>query len=177
MTVQPLATTTDLQAFRDADPQQLVSIATGAVRRYCSWHIGPSLTETVVVDSEGTQTLLLPSLHVTAVSQVRDMSPDTPEVLDKWRSQPTPRFRAGILERTQGYRWPCGPIEVAFTHGFDPVPPEVQGVVLDLVESLQNAMGGATRRQVGAVSVQFAAEQITPVHKVSLDLYKLPALP
>ena len=195
MTVQPLqlADAAALETYRSGDPTLLVGIAEGAVRRFCGWHIAPSITETVTLDSPGTNTLLLPSMHVTAVSAVRGITMDDPAgysmglygegnygdppvVLDGWRTNPSARFRSGILEHSP-YRWPMGIVEVDFTHGYDTVPAEVQGVVLDLAETLRNSMGAASRRSVGSVSVDFAADQITPVHQQVLDAYKIPAVP
>lgn len=176
MTVAPLAKGVDLERWRSGDADMLVGAADGAVRRYCGWHIAPSVTETVTVDSTGSRTLLLPSMYVTAVTAVRDITDDTvdPVVLDGWRSTVTPRFRAGVLERRTC--WPRGVLEVDLAHGYAEVPAEVQAVVLDLAEMLRNAIGGVTRRQVGAVSAQWADEALAPQHKLVLDGYKIPAM-
>lgn len=193
MTVQPLAAPDQLATWRSGDPALLVPAAEGAVRSYCGWHIAPAVTETLVLDSPGTHVLLLPSMHVTAVSEVRGLTLDDPAgysmglygegnygdppvILDGWRATVTPRFGAGILERSP-YRWPMGVVEVDLTHGYATVPADVRGVVLDLAEHMRITLGGTDRRQVGAVSAQVAGQAMTGLHRTVLDRYRLPDVP
>ena len=51
------------------DPDAVLAAAE-AVRSYCGWHIAPAVEETVTLDGSGGRHLLLPSLHVTEVSEI-----------------------------------------------------------------------------------------------------------
>lgn len=94
--------------------------AEAEVRGFCGWHIAPSRTETVTVEGDGGAVLLLPSLHVTAVSEILDEDGDA--VTDfKWR-------RSGVLRG--GVRWAAGrEYKVTFTHGHPAVPRDVEAAV------------------------------------------------
>lgn len=45
--------------------------AQAAIRKYCGWHVAPSVTRTVRLDGHGGDSLLLPSKHVTALSSLK----------------------------------------------------------------------------------------------------------
>ena len=61
----------DWLAFKDGDESYLLGAAGELIRRFCGWHIWPSLTETVPKLRVGSANLImLPSLHVTDVSSV-----------------------------------------------------------------------------------------------------------
>lgn len=122
-----------------------VKAAGESVRRLCGWHIAPSVTETIVLDSPGGDVLWLPSRHVTAVESVRDLTGDVPVDLTGWRWS-----QAGMLSG----KFPAGfrVVEVTLTHGFDSCPPDLLPVVAD-----------RTRRRVmaeslGARSVTYGTE-------------------
>lgn len=112
--------------------QSKIDSAVALVRRVAGWHIAPVVTETLTLDSEGGRTLLLPSLRVTSVTEVRDVSSSTPRVLTDWRLS-----SSGMLSRPGG--WPEGfsTVEVDLSHGYDEWPSELLRVVAE-----------ATQRQV-----------------------------
>lgn len=120
-----LALPADLVDFPGAPfPPSIVEAACEAVRRDARWHIAPPVTETVTVDSGGGTLLVLPTLRMTAVTEVRDVTGDAPEVLTGWR-----KSSAGLLYRSSG--WPVGlaAVEVDLTHGHDVCPPELLPVI------------------------------------------------
>ena len=104
----------------DADA---VDAAVGQVRDHVGWHIAPSATETVTLDGPGSDTLLLPSLLVTAVASVAEngmlLDPSTYD----WSAN-------GVVERIRG-RWTGRRrgLVVSFTHGYTECPPAVRAVV------------------------------------------------
>lgn len=104
--------------------QGVVDSAVGAVRLEAGWHIAPQVTETIKVHGSGGTMLILPTLRLTTVTEVRDVSGDTPVVLGGWR-----KSTKGILTRDAG--WPCGieVIEVDLTHGYTTTPPELFPVI------------------------------------------------
>jgi hypothetical protein len=146
-----LAAPADLADFPGAPfSAALVDAAAGSVRGEVGWHIAPAVTETVTVVSEGGTVLLVPSLRVTAVTEVRDVSGDTPEVLMDWVFR-----RSGILERAYG--WPKRhAIEVDLTHGYAETPPELLPVIADTARTLQRG-GRVTQESLGSRSVSMAS--------------------
>jgi hypothetical protein len=141
-----LAAPTDLADFPGAPfSDALVDSAVSAVRGEAGWHIAPAVTETVTVVSEGGTVLLVPSLRVTAVTEVRDVSGDTPEALTGWVLR-----RSGILER--GYGWPKRhAIEVDLTHGYAETPPELLPVLARRANDARASSAGQVR--LGSLSV------------------------
>lgn len=122
-----LVNPSDLNGFPGAPfSEQIVDSAVAELRREAGWHIAPGITETVVVDGSHTTVLLLPTLRLTAVTEVRDVSSDTPEALEQWRS-----IRRGALYRRCG--WPCGleVVEVDMTHGFAETPADLLPVIAE----------------------------------------------
>lgn len=79
------------------DPRWWVRSAQAAVRRYCRWHVAPSISETVTVDGYGGSALLIPSKHVTKLDKVTIGERDVTDRV--YFSQ------AGTLVLTGGY-WP-----------------------------------------------------------------------
>lgn len=103
--------------FTDAQ----VDAAVAALRAHAGWHIAPPRTETLTLDVIGGSRVVLPSLRVTAVAEVRNTYEDTPvEITDfRWSE-------AGVLSRRY-CSLPCGfrALEVDITHGYDECPPEL----------------------------------------------------
>lgn len=107
----------DAQALLDAASQNIVD--------YAGWPIGPHEVEGEEYDGEGQRILTLRAFAVASVDEIRvDGSP----VLD-WRLS----RRYGQLERTSG-AWPAGfgRITVDYTAGFDPVPPNLVKLCVEL---------------------------------------------
>ena len=146
MVIADLVQPTDLVDFPGGPFSAATVKAAGeSVRRLCGWHIAPSVTETIVLDSPGGDVLWLPSRHVTAVESVRDLTGVQPVDLTGWRWS-----AAGMLSG----KFPAGfrVVEVTLTHGFDSCPPDLLPVVVD-----------RTRRRVmaeslGARSVTYGTE-------------------
>lgn len=89
-----------------------------AIRSWCGWHVAPSATETIEVEGDGGRVILLPSLHVTDVSEIRNEAGDV--VSDyKWR-------RNGVVRGC----WASEDL-YAFdiTHGYETMPTELQAIV------------------------------------------------
>lgn len=124
--VNTLAAPTDLTAFPGAPfTDAIVDAAVGSVRREAGWHIAPAVTETLTVDSRGGRWLMLPTMSLTAVTAVRDVSGDTPETLTGWKFK-----RAGMLYRATG--WKCDAvIEADVTHGYTSTPAELYSVIAE----------------------------------------------
>jgi hypothetical protein len=134
-----------------ADDATILLQAEGIVRDFCGWVIAPPETVTVVVESRGGCTLLLPSAFVTDVVSVT--------VVDGAELTGYRLTGAGILA---DIHFPCGPIEVEFTHGYaaDEVPPAVTRVVQAVAQRIKGraALGGLKSRQVGPFMESYGVE-------------------
>ena len=147
-----LVSPSDLTGFPGAPfSDDVVDAAVASLRAYAGWHIAPSRTETLTVDSDGGDRLTLPSLHVTAVTEVRNVySADSPSEITGFRWA-----KAGILALYCG--WPCGfqSVEVDLTHGYDTVP-------VELLASLAAAcavgsLTGVASRSIGPFSESYSS--------------------
>lgn len=165
MVEQPLVQPADLEGFPGAPfPAGVVTAAGGQVRAECEWHIAPTITETVTVETGRSTVALLPSLHVVNVTAIRD---EDGKVLDGWRVTKN----TGVLTRKAG--WP-EVIEVDLEHGYPSCPPELLPVVAQRAQRVK--AGIVTQENIGARSVSFRAEPFT----ASVDVvarYKLPPRP
>jgi hypothetical protein len=139
------------------------------VKAYCGWHVAPSLSETVKVEGDGSRVLLLPSLHVTGVSEVRD---EDNTVVTGWKV------------RENGVARGCWTPETLYsfdiTHGYEEMPGEVAEIVADL--DARSGSAGAFA-QVGQVRYATGSDgapiggALTTAQKAVLDRYKLPPRP
>lgn len=167
MPIPDLATADHLAGQDGApfDPAR-VKAAGETLRRLAGWHIAPTLTETVTLDHDGASTLLLPSLLVTSVASVRDVSGDVPRELTGWRWS-----QAGMIQSRGGL--PCGfrSVEVTFTHGHEACPGELLPVIA----------AGVNRRVVqeslGSRSVTFANEDVGFAPSSVIDKFRIGSRP
>jgi hypothetical protein len=168
-----LAAPADLADFPGAPfSDALVDAAVSAVRGEAGWHIAPAVTETVIVESVGGPHLFLPTLQLTAVTAVRDVtSEDIAAVaVTGWRSHNTARFRAGLLFRPAGWR---GVYEVDLTHGYAACPDDLKSALAERARTIRS--GGRVKQQAaGPYSVNFDSEGLAtdPVAK-----YRIPPRP
>ena len=142
--------------------------ACGAVRGYCGWHIAPSVSETVTVDGPGGSLLLLPTLHLTDLT---DVTNDGTAVTDPEWSE------AGMVRGswTSKFRG----VKATLTHGYETCPAEVLAVVTDMAKSA--VLMGAANVQAGPYSMsplphaaQAGAVGMSDLQRAVLDRYKLP---
>lgn len=144
--------------------------ALGIIAAYCGWSL-PLADRDELLDSSGGQLLTLPALHVTAVTTV---------TVDE---QPIGRYTwsaMGAMHRRAG--WPRGyrRVRVAYTAGYDPLPPEIEAVITTLTANPLPPPGVTSEaRTAGALSRTLtydsaSATGITGVTRLVLDRYRLP---
>lgn len=109
--------------FTDA----IVDAAVSDLRSRLGWHVAPERTETLELDHDGGRDLILPTRQIVSITEIRDVSGDTPVVLTGWRVSK----RKGIMT---GYSWPCGTavLEVDLVHGYAEAPPDLLSAVAAL---------------------------------------------
>jgi hypothetical protein len=138
-------------SFTDAqlDRAELVlEAASGLFVTYADGQVIEEVEETVRLDGNGTQVLLLPQLPVTAVESVEvDGEALTEDDHFRWSEK-------GILQRVCG-RWPdlLGVVSVTYTHGYPEVPQDVKLAVLRAAARTMRNPAGAGTETVGAYTV------------------------
>lgn len=172
---QPIMSVADVDSYLSGDKQTRLDQVTAAVRAYCGWHVAPSVSEPVTVLGDGGSVLVLPSLHVTAVSSVVDGDGDPVEGWS-WHAE-------GVLT---GRTWTRDTkYVVTLTHGHDEAP-DVAGVIAELVGARISYPSGQAPSAVslGSARVSFVGAGGAPIRAFAseaqmavLDRYKIPSRP
>jgi hypothetical protein len=139
----------------------------GAVRHSVSLVEGDAF----VLDANGQKSVLLPAAPVIAVSSVELDGEVLVDGTDfEWSTD-------GYLRRLGGC-WPdrlrC--IEGVYDHGFDPVPEDIQEVVIDQARAMYRIDPGVQSKTVGGQSVTFgtqAAIGVTAQWVTAVERYQL----
>lgn len=144
--MDPILESEDLALVLTDD--ELIDAATGEIRAACGWHVAPSVTHTLTVESSGSRLLILPTLRLTAVTAVRVDGQDLVSSGYTWRE-------SGLITR-RGGSWPSAPavIEADVTHGWQPDEvPHIKGLIAAMVTRVKATKNGLiVRAQAGQVS-------------------------
>ncbi len=127
--------------------EPMVDAAVVSVRRYCRWHIAPSVTETVRANVDGC-TVRLPSLHVTDVASVSAV--DVGSAVSGWRWSAEGSISGSF---PQGFRT----LDVEFTHGY---PVAEVADVLAVVVSICRRLAAGGLAASGGMAGPIAEEHI-----------------
>lgn len=135
----------ELATGLDATPDDRLLQAEALVRDWCGWHIAPTKSETITLATTGTDLLLLPTLHLTAVTSV---TVEGGAVVDPTTYEWSPE---GVVRRTSYRLWCYDPSRfvINFTHGYPSPPPAVTAVVQALASRAVANPGSLLRTQVG----------------------------
>jgi hypothetical protein len=160
MTLLPLATVADVElVFGPIDDEErakvarLLDWASAGVRRWCRQALSRVDEDEVVVPSSGTSLIVLAERPVVEVHDV---------VVERgpgfWTAE-TGRFTwdpAGNLRRLDGRPWGrrFDPVVVTYSHGYDPVPDELVGLV---AAKVAGALAGTHANPDGLKSLQTGA--------------------
>ena len=140
-----------------------------AIRAECGWHIAPARTETFTVEAETCKHLFLPTLALTAVTEIRDVTFDVPQVVTGYR------FKAnGIITRTFGAPgFVVGhTYEVDVEHGFATVPFNILTAASSIARSA-NGERVTQSKQLGPGQVTYADLSTGTDLGSPLDPYRL----
>lgn len=156
------------------DAKFWLQAAQASVRRFCGWHVAPSLTETVTVDAYGGRTLLLRTKHLTGLESVLV---DDEDVTDRVRWSP-----AGILTLRAGC-WPddVGAVTLNMTHGYGAEEvPDVVALIATIAKRASSQPGIVASQSVNGASVSFLTAGGAPlsvpllgIEKDALEAYRL----
>lgn len=133
-----------LEKYRAADEAFFLKAAGEAIRDFCGWHVAPSEVVVGARISMGEKgIIILPSLHVTAVSGVTvdGRLLDYPGEYD-WEP-------AGLITRRTA-SWPREPVAlVDYTHGYPELPATVAAIGYELAQRAIDTVSVNTK-QFGA---------------------------
>jgi hypothetical protein len=166
--VDPLVAAEDLAAYlqRDLDrssAELAVAGASGIVRGFCRWDIAYT-AQTFVVDAPGGRLLMLPTLNLATVEEVRlygdPLDPDE----YTWSAH-------GMIRRPAG--WPRGLrcVEVDCHHGYEPIPDAVRLIALEHSARHYDNPQRLASKSVGGVSQTY---DLTELERAQLGPYALP---
>lgn len=136
-----------------SDPRvgPLIKGATAAIRRYCRWHVSPAMDDTATLDGPGGSLLVLPTLHVVAITSITERTALLEDDVDYEWSHLGDVRRLGCRNWTDRFR----SIAIDYRHGFanaDDLKLIIQQVVANAIASPM----GATREQAGQLSVSWS---------------------
>lgn len=158
-------------------------LASAAMVAYCGWDPTVPVTETVLLDGNGTRLIALPSLHVTALTAIT--------VTDQWGTVTTPTLGPGnqvgwsvngcLTWNDWCYPgWPIGQGNIAVTYsgGYDPTPDDLAAALASLGKRTSAPTFGATSRRMGTAAVSFGSQvssgDFLMVEQMVFDRYRLP---
>jgi len=173
--VVTLATVEDWPVYAGApapeDAQALLDAAAANIVDYAGWPIGPHTVDGEEYDGEGQRVLTLRTLAVVSVDEVRvDGDP-----VNDWRLS----RRYGQLQRTAG-AWPdgFGRIQVDYTAGFDPVPPNLVKLCVELAAKASTVPLDVSSETMDRRTIRYReAAQVTGLDMAALERYRLGARP
>ena len=156
------------------DSSTWIKAAQKSVRSYCGWHIAPNITQTLKLDSYGTRTLLLPSMHVTDISSLVVNGIEMKDSID-WSV-------AGTVELRHGCFPDCpGAVNVTLQHGLDVEEvADVTSLILKLAQRASTGPGVIGSQSTNGSSVTFITAGGAPlsipllqIEKDALEPYRL----
>lgn len=118
-----------------------------AVRRYCGWHVAPTVEETFRLDGHGSSVVKLPTLALDEVLDVQVAG--RPVALDRvqWSTN-------GLLRLPAPAPREFGAVVVTVRHGFEDAT-DIGALVAGIRDRSTNMPAGVTRKQIGDVSVSY----------------------
>ncbi|SIM96821.1 hypothetical protein [Mycobacteroides abscessus] len=177
----------------DPETGRLLRAALAAARAYCGWHVTPVKTDdTVELDGPGGNTLMLPTLKLISLSEVRervgayggatDETVYSPAQLETSRHGMV-RKRPGLTPHGPWWTNELGAITVKMTHGYaEDEAANWQDAILSMVDRVSTMIGGGPfigigPFQYGATTSSSAHSQFSDAERATFDLYRLEPTP
>ena len=185
MPIAPLVASqdTDLAKWQDGDQATFLNMACHEIRKFCGWHIAPTISVVDQVYWFGERGLImLKSTHVTSVDQVT-VGHENPQTLELWKDydweQPKPwlRFQPqalyGLWHRPRSEPH----VRVSFTHGYEETPPDVKAVIFEVMATaMELPASNADRIQTMQYNLELRPDTgiaLSDKQKTRLGRYKI----
>lgn len=147
--------------------QWWIQAAQESIRRFCDWHVAPSITETLRVDSYGGRILSLPSKHVTDIQEIRVRGDVLPVDQVDWSAAGTMQLKSGA--------WPDAPgaVEVTLEHGWNAADvPDVAALIATIGKRARSQPGVISSQSVNGASVSYQTAGGAPLSVPLLNIEK-----
>lgn len=141
------------------------STALEIIRNHCGWHIAPTITEQLVLDGEGSSTIILPTLHVVNVTEVW---------VHNVKVENFSFSTAGILYLSTRV-FGAQAVRLTLTHGYQSLPLSLVRAALR-VGQLAGAFPFSSA-SVDGVAFSGGVGGVDPVTALTLEPYQRPSLP
>ena len=152
MAYPPLVTVQDLPAGPGAPSQDDLDVIADDVRAHCGWHIAPEVTETLTLDSNGADVLVLPTLALNDVTAVRYWNGSEMVPLSGWDTRTGWSSESSTIRHAGGFPRGRRMLEVDVRHGYETVP--------------KSLVAGLVRLLAGPGAADVASESL-PGHAVT----------
>lgn len=144
--------------------------AQATVRRFCGWHIAPSITQTVQVTAHGGRRMNLPSGHVTAIVAISFQGCTLDPATDiDWSPEGAVMLRRGLPD------WPDVPggVSATITHGWDVEDvPEIMALIASIAQRASSSPAAIASQSVNGASVTFRTSNGAPLGVPLLQVEK-----
>ncbi|QIS06761.1 hypothetical protein F5X71_34620 [Nocardia brasiliensis] len=157
--------------------------ASDIVRGYCGIAFHHVANDTKILDPRPDGTVQLPQTPVTAVTSALGWMPGPTGVWD-WQPLTYRWIPRGLLYNATAetgrlrvpepsWPWVPGGLKIIYSHGFEVIPEDIQGVVTRLAAQISANPRWVQRRKVGDVETAYwqSAEPIRDSDKTILDRY------
>ncbi|QSN50317.1 head-to-tail adaptor [Mycobacterium phage prophiGD05-2] len=178
----------------DPETGRLLRAALAAARAYCGWHVTPVKTDdTVELDGPGGNTLMLPTLKLISLSEVRERvgayGGSVNEVVYAPAQLETSRHgmvrkRPGLTPHGPWWTHELGAITVKMTHGYaEDEAANWQDAILSMVDRVSTMIGGGPFIGIGpfqygaTTSSSSVHSQFSDAERATFDLYRLEPTP
>ncbi|SID45143.1 Uncharacterised protein [Mycobacteroides abscessus subsp. abscessus] len=174
----------------DPETSRLLRAALAAARAYCGWHVAPvKADDTVELDGPGGHTLMLPTLKLISLSEVRERVGAYGGSVNEVVYAPAQLeiSRHGMVRKRAGltHLWTdeLGAITVKMTHGYtEDEAGDWVGAVLSAIDRASTMVGGGPfiaigPFQYGASGSSSARSQFSDAERATFDLYRLEPTP
>ena len=133
-----------LAEFGAPASQLLLDAVASRIRTECGWHIAPRITETVILDSIGSTSISLPTLHLVGVSAVRVWDGTQMVPLRGWDARTGWSPLSCSINHSAGFPVGARILEVDMIHGFEDCPEDLLRVIAALSKPriVQEALSG-----------------------------------
>lgn len=145
----PWPDATALAAYQSGDAQMSLDAAVSLIQGYCGWHIAPSRDDDVVIDGSGVWFQSLPTLRLTAITDVTNDGSPVEATDFEWSED------GYMIKRTRWTYKPRG-ITATITHGYDELPGELSAAALVIATLAQTPASAAKSQTAGPYSIQLA---------------------
>lgn len=151
----------------------VVASACALLRSHADWHIAPEVTEDLIVESHGGREVYLPTLMLTEITEVRDITTgDGSTILTGYWTVATDKFKGGVVTRPGG--WPVGLLSFTVQHGFNGCPPDLAGAVAELCRGY--VRGDLASRSLGDRSESWLSGMSNTTQQ-AINHYTIPGSP